>query len=322
MHRCLPVLIILLSSVGSSHAQGLLIPASKYKTQPLAVVNHDATIAIQDQVAETVIEQTFRNHTARELEANYIFPVPRGASVRSFKMLVDGVAVEGKLVDGPQARQLCAECVRLSQDPGMVDYFGNNLLTMTVRGIQPGKDVTVSTRFTALITRDADLVEYVYPLKTDGKANSTLERFSIKANIKSQQPILNVYSPTHAVTIKRTSDREIHVAFVEHLWARRKVGYLLDQIRANGEIKELVDEIGGIWVDAGYDSKKTKTVAVKALGDAYFRLLELHPELKEVFRMGHHLVWVTPSGTALLLDTCTGAEALTDEEIAALFTKK
>src|SRR5262249_11928605 len=30
--------------------------------------------------------------------------------------------------------------------------------------------------------------------------------------------------------------------FVEHLRARRKVGYLLDQIRANGEKKELVDE--------------------------------------------------------------------------------
>ena len=31
--------------------------------------------------------------------------------------------------------------------------------------------------------------------------------------------------------------------FVEHLWARRKVGYLLDQIRANGEKKELVEEV-------------------------------------------------------------------------------
>src|SRR5262249_19812983 len=30
--------------------------------------------------------------------------------------------------------------------------------------------------------------------------------------------------------------------FVENLWARRKVGYLLDQIRQNGEKKELVDE--------------------------------------------------------------------------------
>src|SRR5262249_7726520 len=32
-------------------------------------------------------------------------------------------------------------------------------------------------------------------------------------------------------------------AFVEPIWARRKVGYLLDQIRANGESKELKDEV-------------------------------------------------------------------------------
>src|SRR5262249_25293097 len=31
--------------------------------------------------------------------------------------------------------------------------------------------------------------------------------------------------------------------FVEGLWARRKVGFLLDQIRINGEKKELVDEV-------------------------------------------------------------------------------
>jgi len=40
-------------------------------------------------------------------------------------------------------------------------------------------------------------------------------------------------------------------------------------------------EIGGIWVDRGYDVKKTKTVGVKAMSDAYFRLLEKQPELKE-----------------------------------------
>jgi Ca-activated chloride channel family protein len=81
-------------------------------------------------------------------------------------------------------------------------------------------------------------------------------------------------------------------------------------------------EMGGLWIDMGYDAKKTKTVAVKAMSDAYFKLLEKHPELKEVFRLGHHLVWVTPSGTALLLDTRDGQETITDDEIAGLFTAK
>ena len=78
-------------------------------------------------------------------------------------------------------------------------------------------------------------------------------------------------------------------------------------------------EIGGIWVDMAYDVKKTKTVAVKAMSDAYFRLLEKHPELKEVFRMGNHLVWVTPSEVALVLDPAAGAEEMTDAEIDNLF---
>src|SRR5262249_39340307 len=38
---------------------------------------------------------------------------------------------------------------------------------------------------------------------------------------------------------KTADDKE----FVEHIWARRKVGYMLDQIRAHGESKELKDEV-------------------------------------------------------------------------------
>ena len=109
MHRYLPVLVILLWSAAPIGAQGLLIPHAKHQTQPLAMVSHEVTISIQDQAAETVVEQTFRNHTARELEATYVFPVPRGASVRGFSMMVNGVKVDGKLVDGAEARSLCAD---------------------------------------------------------------------------------------------------------------------------------------------------------------------------------------------------------------------
>jgi len=38
-------------------------------------------------------------------------------------------------------------------------------------------------------------------------------------------------------------------------------------------------EVGGVWIDEGY-CEKTPTVAVKAQSDAYFRILERHPEVK------------------------------------------
>ena len=80
-------------------------------------------------------------------------------------------------------------------------------------------------------------------------------------------------------------------------------------------------EIGGVWIDEGYETKMP-TVAVKAMSDAYFRILERHPETKEVFQLGNHLLWVTPNGSALVIDTTDGKDKLGDDEIDKLFVAK
>jgi len=80
-------------------------------------------------------------------------------------------------------------------------------------------------------------------------------------------------------------------------------------------------EIGGLWIDEGFNAKMPSLV-VKAMSYAYFRLLERQPQLKEVFQLGNHLVWVTPSGTALVVDTGAGKDKLTDAEIDALFAAR
>jgi len=77
-------------------------------------------------------------------------------------------------------------------------------------------------------------------------------------------------------------------------------------------------EVGGVWIDEGFNTNQ-KTLVVKAQSDAYFRMLEKKPELKDVFRLGNHLVWVTPNNTALVVDTSEGQEKLSDSEIDALF---
>ena len=64
------------------------------------------------------------------------------------------------------------------------------------------------------------------------------------------------------------------------------------------------------------------TLVVKAQSDVYFRILELQPTMKDVYRLGNHMVWVTPSGTALIIDTSEGKEKLSDEEINKLFVAR
>jgi Ca-activated chloride channel family protein len=80
-------------------------------------------------------------------------------------------------------------------------------------------------------------------------------------------------------------------------------------------------ELGGVWIDDAYKAE-TKSVTVKSQSDAYFLILEKHPEMKEVFRLGNYVVWITPSGTALVVDQNNGKEKMEEAEIAALFAKK
>ena len=77
-------------------------------------------------------------------------------------------------------------------------------------------------------------------------------------------------------------------------------------------------EVGGVWIDEAYKSNMT-LVTVKAMSEAYFRILERRPDMKNIFRISNHMVWVTPSGAALVLDTTAGQETMTDAEIDQLF---
>ena len=81
-------------------------------------------------------------------------------------------------------------------------------------------------------------------------------------------------------------------------------------------------EIGGVWIDDGFDPKNMKSLTVKAQSNAYFKMLERHAKMKEVFQLGNYVVWVTPNNTALIIDTTTGKEELNDKEIDELFAKK
>src|SRR5262249_20393106 len=80
-------------------------------------------------------------------------------------------------------------------------------------------------------------------------------------------------------------------------------------------------ELGGVWIDEGYDPKMP-TCTVKALSEGYFRILERQPQMKEVFKLGNYLVWVTPNQTALVIDLNDGQEKLADAEIDKLVVAK
>ena len=212
MRRVLVAWALLLVVGTSAQATGMLIPTEK-ALPPLALVDQKVTITIEDQVAVTRIEQSFRNHTGRELEATYLFPVPKGASVRKFTMWVNGVEQTGEIVEAVQARKIYTDIVARSHDPGLLEYMNHQLIKLRVFPVPPKGDQKISLSYTSVSPADNGLIEYVYPMRTDGKAAQTLEKFSITVNLKDQRPLTNIYSPSHAITITRPNDKEAVIGF-------------------------------------------------------------------------------------------------------------
>jgi Ca-activated chloride channel family protein len=80
-------------------------------------------------------------------------------------------------------------------------------------------------------------------------------------------------------------------------------------------------EIGGVWIDEEFTAK-TPTLSVKAQSEAYFHILERQPQMKHVFRLGNHVVWIAPNGVGLVIDSTDGIEKISDKEINSLFASK
>jgi Ca-activated chloride channel family protein len=80
-------------------------------------------------------------------------------------------------------------------------------------------------------------------------------------------------------------------------------------------------DINGVWTDDGVDAKMP-LVKLKAQSDAYFRMLERHPHMREVFQLGNRVVWVTPSRSVLVIEPAAGEERMSDADIDRLFVAK
>ena len=193
-------------------ADGLLIPTDR-SLPPLALMSQRVTVEIDGQVATTTVEQSYRNSTGRDLEAEYLFPLPPGASVRDFSMWVGGKRYRGEAVEANQARETYEGIVARLQDPGLLEYLGGDLWKMRIYPVPRHGEQKIEIRFTSVLPRDGALIAYRYPLRTGQTTRKTIGDFTMTVRLKSPEPLGPIYSPSHDVAIDRTGRRDAVASF-------------------------------------------------------------------------------------------------------------
>src|SRR5436190_11025156 len=211
MKRSLLILAVgLLGILSSARGDGFIVVERPFLVRPghfpfapLEVTSHHVEVKIDGQVAVTSIDQEFYNPNDQRLEGTYMFPVPKGAHIDKFSMEIGGKMVDAELLRADKARQIYEDIVRRMRDPALLEYAGRDLFKVRIFPIEPRSRKPIKISYTELLRSDAGTVTYSYALSTEKFSAQPIKSLSLKVEVKTEQPLASIYSPSHKVEIKR-----------------------------------------------------------------------------------------------------------------------
>ena len=216
-------LLVVLAAIvlpAASGADGLIIidgpPRSlpgHFSFTPLEVSSHHVSVAVNELVAVTTVDEEFYNPTDQRLEGTYMFPLPENAHIDRFSMDIAGKMTEAELLPAATARAFYEDIVRKMKDPALLEYADRGAFRLRIFPIEPRSGKRIRLTYTELLKSDAGLVEYVYPLGTEKFSSAALKDVSIAVTLDGREPLKSVYSPSHPAEVRRDGERKAVVGW-------------------------------------------------------------------------------------------------------------
>lgn len=218
---------------------------------------------LTDQLAKVQVTQTFANTGSVPIEASFVFPLPYDGAVDRLTFMVDGKEYEAKLLDAAEARRIYESYIRRNQDPALLEWVGTGMFKTSVFPIPAGAERTVTLRYTQVCRKVGGLSELLFPMSAARYSAKPVEKLECRVTLQSEVPLKNIYSPTHAVDIKRNGDQQATVTF------------------------QASNEIPGsdfrLMYDVGSDAIAARVLSHRpAGGDEGYLLVLVSPEIKKV----------------------------------------
>jgi Ca-activated chloride channel family protein len=163
----------------------------------------DVRVELVDRVLRYEVTETFVNRGNRVGEADFMFPLPKGAAFQDLKLSINGEMVAGETMNANQARQIYEEIVRRQRDPALLEWMGYGLLRARIFPIAPGEQKKVVVRFQTVAEREGDAlrVDYFRGMRNTQRALSQQPegRTSFVLTYPDEPMYGRAYSPTHSL---------------------------------------------------------------------------------------------------------------------------
>jgi len=224
------LLFALLLLPALSPAIGILVPRLP-EFAPIQLGHAEVQVTIKENVAATRVPHDFFNPNARQLEADFYFPIPRGANVTDLVLYINGKPMKGEVLEKEKAREIYEGIVRRLQDPALLEWVDYNLFKIRVFPVPPSGTQRVEIEFAQPLESDQGTFRYQFPLKPPRKGElvGQLGKPDVKftVNLESQDAIRNVYSPSHSISSDLKDPHKVKVEVPEHTFGNGTGDFLL-----------------------------------------------------------------------------------------------
>ncbi|MGZ3330603.1 MAG: VIT domain-containing protein [Gemmatimonadaceae bacterium] len=185
-----------------------VMPACGISSPDVYRQSSDVRVDLADRVLRYEITETFVNRGSRIGEADFMFPLPKGAAFQDLKLSINGEMVAGETMSADRARQIYEEIVRRQRDPALLEWMGYGLLRARIFPIAPGEQKRVVVRFQTVAPREGDAlrVDYFRGMRTNQQQQPNREpegRTSFVLTYPNDPMYGTAYSPTHSIFEQR-----------------------------------------------------------------------------------------------------------------------
>jgi len=185
MPRCLLMCALVLfgTSATAQTLEPVLVVKVKKQDKELSQRLDLATLKVEARVlgfiAETWMSMSFRNPYGRVLAGDLYFPLPEGSTVSGYALDINGVMVDGVVVEKHRARQVYETIVRQGIDPGLVEHVKGNTFKTRVFPIPAKGRRTIAVKYLSDLTHHGAGAKYRLPLSFNRKVDD----FSLRVEV-------------------------------------------------------------------------------------------------------------------------------------------
>ncbi len=194
-----PAWLATLSENVNAETMGSLVAQVDGRDVSLTLGFHHVTVEIRDQIAKTVIEESFVNNTDQRLEGQFHFPLPHDASISGFGMWIGNELVEADVVEKQRAREIYETILREKRDPGLLEWEGGNIFKARVFPIEAHGEKKIRITYTQTLPLQNGTFRYNYALRSELLQKTPLRDLAIDVTVHSKTPLAKVECPSHGV---------------------------------------------------------------------------------------------------------------------------